>query len=368
MVTDPTQRKCGIVASSYKSFLKKCREKFKLKKQEEIIIALEDKTEVDDEYFEFLSNGTRLFIFKAQDFDTADNIHHLASFLQECLKRQPQLHTKVMACLQDEITSKRAATLLELMAKVMDSSIPLTSKEGHAEWFKGLDTRFKTKEAVMRNSAETRMRGYLDHTKRELLSEQLPADSPQHEAILYFKKELCKTRYNGSYFDRLAPPGENLCDSTGLFQCEGPYNECRCSGLHFINPYASREARIIFSTWNFDHVIEKSRTIIPKLKAALSGPGALSVNLSYFHDLLFCHKSSQGINSDGNLKLVHIACHVKKPHECHCKPEKIFLDKQHDNVDGPCQEQNHQLTRRGVKRARLGSGYFTRSKRMQVLC
>lgn len=47
----------------------------------------------------------------------------------------------------------------------------------------------------MRNSAETRMRGYLDHTRRELLSEQLPANSPQHEAVLYFKKELSKSRY-----------------------------------------------------------------------------------------------------------------------------------------------------------------------------
>lgn len=68
------------------------------------------------------------------------------------------------------------------------------------------------------------------------------------------KKKVIHYRYNGSYFDRLAPPDETLCDSQGLFQCEGPYNQCRCPGLHFINPYASREARIVFSTWNFDHV------------------------------------------------------------------------------------------------------------------
>lgn len=120
------------------AFLRKLWATNFFQKQEEIIITLEDKTEVDDKYFEFLSNGTRLFIFKAQNFDTADNIHCLASFLQECLKRQPQLHTKVMACLQEEVTSKKAATLLELMAKVMDSSVPLTSKEEDAEWFKGL--------------------------------------------------------------------------------------------------------------------------------------------------------------------------------------------------------------------------------------
>lgn len=106
--------------------------------QEEIIIALEDKTEVDDEYFEFLSNGTKLFLFEPQDFKAADYIHHLASFLQACLDRQPQLHTKVMNYLEEQITSETAAPLLELMAKAMDSSIPLTSKEADTEWFKGM--------------------------------------------------------------------------------------------------------------------------------------------------------------------------------------------------------------------------------------
>lgn len=110
--------------------------------KEEVIITLEDKTEVDDEYFEFLSNGTKLFVFKKKDFETTDSIHHLASFLQECLKHQPQLHIKLMTCLQEQITSERAATLLELMAKVMDSAIPLTSKEGDAEWFKGMRGKF----------------------------------------------------------------------------------------------------------------------------------------------------------------------------------------------------------------------------------
>lgn len=58
----------------------------------------------------------------------------------------------------------------------------------------GLNTKFKTKEAVMRNSAETRMRGYLDHTKRELLAEELPPDSPQNKAILFFKEKLLKSK------------------------------------------------------------------------------------------------------------------------------------------------------------------------------
>lgn len=121
-----------------------------------------------------------------------------------------------------------------------------------------------------------------------------------------------------------------------------------------------------YNSWNFFSRIEKSRTIIPKLKTALSGPRASSVNLSYFLDLLFHHKGIQVTKRDGNLKLVHIACHDKKPHECSCQPGKIFLEKQGDDIDGPCLQHNHQSTRRGVKRAWLDCGYYTRSKRMQM--
>lgn len=169
VVSGPDQRKCGIVASNYEEFLKKCRRKFKLKVSDfhencinssnftciktvfltyckpslsfqihkEIIITLDDKTEVDEEYFEFLSGGTKLFISKSKDFEATDYIHQLASFLQACLDRQPQLHSKVMSCLQEPVSSKQAVNLLELMAKATDTSIDHTSKEDDAEWFKG---------------------------------------------------------------------------------------------------------------------------------------------------------------------------------------------------------------------------------------
>ncbi|XP_045101394.1 DNA fragmentation factor subunit beta-like isoform X2 [Portunus trituberculatus] len=311
-------------------------------------------------------DGTKLFISKAKDFDTADYIHQLASFLHACLDRQPQLHHKVMSCLQEPVSSKQAATLLQVIAKTTDDSIARTSKDDDSEWFKGLDTRFKTKEAVMRNSAEARMRGYLDHTKRELLAENLPHDSPQNNAILFFKEKLRNSKYNASYFDRsTVSEQERLCDSQGIFECEGPYDQHQCPGIHYINPYASREARIVFSTWNFDHVIEKSRSIIPELKAALSSQRASCVNLQYFYDLLFLHKnpSTGALKANGNLKLVHIACHVKKPHECQCKSEKIFLD-QHDEVDGQTPHHHTKLQRQRVKRPLPNSSYFTRSKKL----
>ena len=57
------------------------------------------------------------------------------------------------------------------------------------------------------------------------------------------------------YFDREAKPEERLCDDEGCFCCEGEYNKNGCDIKHSINPYLSREQRIIFSTWNLDHVL-----------------------------------------------------------------------------------------------------------------
>ena len=63
-----------------------------------------------------------------------------------------------------------------------------------------------------------------------------------------------------------------LCNKLGSFECEGRYDveECKYNSQftsndveavpdlatlpHQINPYESAEARIMFSTWNLDHV------------------------------------------------------------------------------------------------------------------
>ena len=40
----------------------------------------------------------------------------------------------------------------------------------------------------------------------------------------------------------------------GWFKCEGAFNEEQCDLEHYINPYSSRSERIVFSTWNLDHM------------------------------------------------------------------------------------------------------------------
>ena len=90
--------------------------------------------------------------------------------------------------------------------------------------------------------------------------------------------------------------------SSGLFSCEGRYDEDCCRYKHHaINPYQSYEARILFSTWNLDHLVERSRTVVPALVRAVqasvlhshwssSNEARLSLVESFIAPVLLCHK------------------------------------------------------------------------------
>lgn len=44
-----------------------------------------------------------------------------------------------------------------------------------------------------------------------------------------------------------------LSSSSSKLRPQGSFDEKVCKSLHSINPYGSREGRIVFSTWNLDH-------------------------------------------------------------------------------------------------------------------
>ena len=123
----------------------------------------------------------------------------------------------------------------------------------------------------------------------------------------------------------------------GQFSCEGKYDESRCryKSRHTINPYQSYEARILFSTWNLDHLVERSRTVVPglvKVRSHIAGlrtdgfivqavqgrRGSQTVNREYFYRLLFTRD---------NLRLVHIVCHDKQEHASRRCDTKLFYIK-----------------------------------------
>lgn len=136
-----------------------------------------------------------------------------------------------------------------------------------------------------------------------------------------------------------------LSSSSSKLHPQGSFDENVCKSLHSINPYGSREGRIVFSTWNLDHRfmpplvylqdffevffllyilhtilqfvsrIEKKRTVIPALLEALQNHRSTDINLNYFYQLLFTRE---------NLKLVHIVCHKKGAHNLQCDTKKIY--------------------------------------------
>ena len=68
------------------------------------------------------------------------------------------------------------------------------------------------------------------------------------------RQELNANHYNGEYFVRNSDKKFRICDELGWFKCEGKFDEEICEKSHSINPYGTKEARIVFSTWNLDHV------------------------------------------------------------------------------------------------------------------
>ncbi len=70
-----------------------------------------------------------------------------------------------------------------------------------------------------------------------------------------FITELKNRDYCAHYFSRRTEQSEvRMCDGDGWFLCEGKFNADKCAYFdHLINPYGSREARILFSTWDLDH-------------------------------------------------------------------------------------------------------------------
>lgn len=174
-----------------------------------------------------------------------------------------------------------------------------------------------------------RMRGYFYKTKTALQASDLYAHSKNNcgkklidQFLADLKGLLESSKYNVDYFNRKADKKLRLCNERGAFDCGGLWNSntCTYSGEHVINPYRSREERIIFQTWNLDHKIELSRSIIPKILDAIE---------SLYSGHIVCllcenHSSHGGLETDRyylqiftreNLKLVHIVCHYKGRHD-----------------------------------------------------
>ncbi|XP_049921380.1 DNA fragmentation factor subunit beta [Epinephelus moara] len=318
-------RKYGVAAKGVKELLKKGCKLLQLPLSGAHVCLYADGTKVTEGFFPTLPDNTELVLLSSDqtwsgvvcDIDQLLNTDRHADGLIKAAR----------GLLSDEQSHKRRKILTDLLFNLEDRS-ELERREEDEDWFKGVDTRFKTKSAYMKFNCESRIRSYMkevDGATKTIEKAKIKAEFLKASKCL--AETLKAARYNGSYFDRTEKEPDRLCTQEGWFTCQGSFEQEVCLSLHSINPYGSRESRILFSTWNLDHRIEKKRTIIPALLEALQNHKSEDVNLNYFYRLLFTRE---------NLKLVHIVCHNKGAHNLLCDTKKIF--KQTSNTDNTKQK------------------------------
>ncbi|XP_072464774.1 DNA fragmentation factor subunit beta isoform X5 [Notamacropus eugenii] len=232
---------------------------------------------------------------------------------------QPQ--ADVIQAAQKLLSDERAPLRQKLLADFLhniNENIQAETREEDGPWFEGLESRFRSKSSYLRYSCESRIRSYLKEVNAHASTLE-PQPRAQYLKIMgQMCEKLKSVRYNGSYFDRRDKGRERLCTAEGWFSCQGPFDLDACLSKHSINPYSNRESRILFSTWNLDHKIEKKRTIVPTLAEAVAEQDGREVDWEYFYSLLF---------TSSNLKLVHIACHKKSSHNLSCDETRIYKPK-----------------------------------------
>lgn len=165
--------------------------------------------------------------------------------------------------------------------------------------------------------AQDRVRTYYYKTKDELVKNpDLPSERLQ-VLLKELQDNLKAVGYFGCYFDRSKAIGDtdikSICDENGSFSCGGRWDKkiCLYVPVHTINPYKSREERVVFQTWNLDHGIERSRSIIPAICSALKETRVQNCKKKKEID---SEKIFSDLFTRDNLKLVHIVCHDKAAH------------------------------------------------------
>ncbi|XP_054275503.1 DNA fragmentation factor subunit beta-like [Macrosteles quadrilineatus] len=330
----------GVACKTLEELVNKGRTKLQIPSKSNVRVFLPDGTEVEsEEYFVTLPAQSVLLLKQDnEDFLTgADLIYNTLRYVNIDFLRAGEKVREFF----DENIKEKVRVLAEVLSdkKSTDCKTFFSRKDDDPDWFLGLETNATTKEAFMFRRSQERVRGYLYKTKSDMKKSSLYTNNNEFRDILddiftNLSKTLNKDKYFGCYFDRSAEGA--LCNDTGEFKCSGVWKskECLYNGgkSHLINPYTSREERIVFSTWNLDHCIERSRSIIPALMNAAefvvcNRDKDCEVNVPYFYSLLF---TSQ------NLRLVHIVCHDKgKHHSAQCDPNMFTVNVQCKTKDSP---------------------------------
>ncbi|KAK9885136.1 hypothetical protein WA026_010647 [Henosepilachna vigintioctopunctata] len=324
-ITDADRKtRVGVAAKNIDELKTKTIQKFKLQlTPSEIRFQLSDGTFVEsDEYLQTLKAQTLLIWVKQGECAQTD-AEILYKTIREVNNEYLTAGEKVQEFFTENMKSK-VYKLAELLRGIDDAKAKISVKCEHPEWFEGLDTTAKTKEDYMFRRAQDRIRTYFYKTREELRKR---SDLPQEKLqFLLFElhNRLKNSKYNGHYFDR-RKYNENdilrcICDKDGNFICQGRWDKEQCfyNASHMINPYKSREERVVFQCWNLDHVKERSRSIIPAICDALKKESSLengdATVLLSTQVLLDVKSIYNDLFTTKNIKLVHIMCHDKGAH------------------------------------------------------
>lgn len=319
-------RRIGVVARSMKDLLKKACQKLSVKHTSDVRLVLEDDATVVDseDYFSELPPQTVFVLLQPDDTwqpSKTSPSHNLSLLLQFS---RVKLSEDIQTFLEDNQLSQGDRAILAKVSSSLNMTDDKETRKEDPDWFIGLEKSSKTKEDVMIDLAKRRIRSYyytaVDYIKKDNMVKGDTTNLEELQKILSkFQDELKQNDYNGHYFARasIREDDPSYCDDKGWFHCEGLFDLDACDKEdHMINPYGSREQRLVFSTWNFDHRVEKSRQILPSLvKATVARSGGNKVNWRYFYSLLFTRN---------NLRLVHIACHDKSEHTSYKCDDKQF--------------------------------------------
>ncbi|XP_064459436.1 DNA fragmentation factor subunit beta-like [Ornithodoros turicata] len=294
-----------IVGTSVEDLLTKACAEFKLPRND-VQLLCEDGSEVDDEYLAFCSDYTVLTVLKSSEE---------VKYVPQKVKEHVEQMQKLLSQRDVEVSAAFAESDREKLVSILQKSaqqlevpkhlVLADSRDEHPDWFRDLKNE-TSKKKVMRRKATSRIKGYYHKSKSDLLKNFADTHRPCLDYVFReFSRYLKENDANGVYFVR----GERdaLCTDVGLFTCEGVFDASECASAgHNINPYVSREHLTVFGTWNLDHGVERSRTILPAIKTAVEEARGRCINIKYFYKLLFTKE---------NLKLVHPVCHLKTLHK-----------------------------------------------------
>ncbi|XP_055655516.1 DNA fragmentation factor subunit beta isoform X2 [Falco peregrinus] len=278
-------QKFGVAAGSLRGLLRKGCRLLQVPLAGSRLCLCEDGTELSESYFHTLPPQTELVLL-----GPGETWQGCASDIERFLAASCTQSRAVVEAAQKLLSDERAPRRQKLLADLihnLSENILAEDKEDDKKWFEARDA----------------YKSIID-----LMSDKLKS-----------------VKYNGCYFDRREEEAVRLCTMEGWFSCQGPFDRDDCPCKHSINPYSNRESRILFSTWNLDHIIEKKRAVVPELAEAVKTRDGREVNWEYFYQLLF---------TVDNLKLVHIACHKKTNHNLSCDKTKIYRKR----------KQNHKIS------------------------